>query len=280
MSETTHETPAPDAPAEWHLADGTAYRGEVFEDAQGKPFGEAWVSCPSCAGNGRSRGRQCKACGGDGESWDQVRLVSAADQRAKERRRDATRARTQAKADVREAGRKAAWEAFSAAEAPLIARIRASDNAFAQDVLAKVENWGGMTDKQREAVVAALDKDVEDRAVHARSAPFGEVGDKVEVDVTCRRRSSFLGKGYAGSGTREVFITEMLDDAGNAFSVVSQSFSLDPGDRARVSGTVKEHDLKRRAWCQTVLTRAKALSRVPAPGRDAEPEEAPAPAGP
>jgi hypothetical protein len=271
------DVPRAEAPAErpdWFLLDGSPYGGETFRDKDGKTFGRAWVPCRDCSGNGRKGGRTCQACMGDTETWDRVRLQTSAELSSKSRRRDATRARSQALSAARDADRAARWTAFAAAEAPLVARIRASGDAFATEVLDKAETFGGMTDRQREAVVAHLDKAAADLALHARSAPVGTPGDRIEVAVTCLRQWSFTGKSF-GKGAREVFVSEMMDEAGNAYSVASQSFRMAEGERGTVAGTVKEHDAERHPWCRTILTRA--VLRPPAAEPDADEPSPPAP---
>ena len=86
----------------------------------------------------------------------------------------------------------------------------------------------------------------------------GQVGERLDVVVTFKKRSTYEIPSYAGWGTDMVGINVFRDDAGNCFIWKSTSafFNIPEGEKVRLRGTVKEHtDYK--GTKQTVLQRCK-----------------------
>lgn len=267
----------PAAPAEktsWFLADGTPYKGDDFRDDKGKPFGEMDVSCGSCRGSGKRRfGRRrfgsCQTCGGSKKVFEQVRIYSEAQIARKDATRQARRATISAAAAEKEAAAEARWQAWSGENASLVARAAETDDPWINDVLLRGRIYGSLTEPQVRAVrekIAALDAE---RRACIGSRPVGEEKQRLNLEVTCRRRGSFMARGFGRRrGSREVFVTEMVDDGGNALISITETFKLSPGDKAAIRATVKTHDHERKAWPVTVLTRVELLRLDPAPPRD------------
>lgn len=86
----------------------------------------------------------------------------------------------------------------------------------------------------------------------------GQVGDRLDLVVTFKKRSTYDIPSYAGWGTDTVGINVFRDDAGNCFIWKSTSafFNIAEGSKVRLRGTVKEHsDYK--GTKQTILQRCK-----------------------
>lgn len=86
----------------------------------------------------------------------------------------------------------------------------------------------------------------------------GQVGDRLDLVVIFKKRSTYDIPSYAGWGTDTVGINVFRDDAGNCFIWKSTSafFNIAEGSKVRLRGTVKEHsDYK--GTKQTILQRCK-----------------------
>lgn len=86
----------------------------------------------------------------------------------------------------------------------------------------------------------------------------GQVGERLDLVVTFKKRSTYEIPSYAGWGTDTVGINVFKDDAGNCFIWKSTSafFNIAEGSQVRLRGTVKEHsDYK--GTKQTILQRCK-----------------------
>lgn len=86
----------------------------------------------------------------------------------------------------------------------------------------------------------------------------GQVGERLDLVVTFKKRSTYEIPSYAGWGTDTVGINVFRDDAGNCFIWKSTSafFNIAEGSQVRLRGTVKEHsDYK--GTKQTILQRCR-----------------------
>lgn len=263
----------------WFLADGTRYTGGVFEtaDPDSKPFGEVEVDCRSCGGTGRFRfnkRRPCRVCDGERVVFDQARLYTEAELSAKEARQRKAAATRESKRVERETNALVGHQAFVDANPELWARAQASDDKFVQDLIVKSQQWGGLTEKQLEALKSTFQRQDEEKALYATSTHVGTVGDRIEVEVECRGGTSFMAKKFKGSGMEQIFLTELADKDGNCFVTITAAFTMERGERALIRGTVKKHD-ERKGWPRTQLNRVMLLERKPVLEALPPPEQAP-----
>lgn len=96
------------------------------------------------------------------------------------------------------------------------------------------------------------------RIVEDPSQYVGQVGDRLDLVVIFKKRSTYDIPSYAGWGTDTVGINVFRDDAGNCFIWKSTSafFNIAEGEKVRLRGTVKEHsDYK--GTKQTILQRCR-----------------------
>ena len=95
-------------------------------------------------------------------------------------------------------------------------------------------------------------KEIVDKKLYdaGTSRYIGKVGDRLEMDVTCKKASvsqSIYGISY-------FYVFE--DKEGNVYTWGTSARSLDEGVKYHLKGTVKEHTTYRNV-CQTALTRCK-----------------------
>ena len=177
------------------------------------------------------------------------------------RRPTATRARAPSR--TVEAMRET-YDEYRSSHAALFDRAEAVDNDFVRELLGKAREWGGLTEAQRlklGEVVAGIERA---RAVHADSDYVGSLKQRFDVEVTCTEHRSFEARKVRGRGTNTIHVTNMVDAGGNVFMAVTPAFSLSPGDRARVTGTVRGHE-ERDGYRLTLLNRVVVLEHRPAP---------------
>ncbi|AOG03161.1 hypothetical protein [Bosea sp. RAC05] len=254
----------PYSPSGMYFADGSPHKGEVFENEAGKAFGETYEGCSRCGGSGRwskNRRKACIACDGEGEKFIQARLYTPAELDAADRRRKKAADTRVARQAEREANIAAKHQAFVEANPELWARALASEDKFVQRLVIASQTWGGLTDAQLKALPEALDRLANERAFYANSVPVGTPGERMDIVVTCRAKSSFLSKKFKGRGMQEVHLTSMADDEGRAFVSITSAFTLDVGDKVLLRGTVKGHD-ERPGWPRTILNRVAVLEVI------------------
>ena len=95
-------------------------------------------------------------------------------------------------------------------------------------------------------------KEVVDKMLYdaGTSRYIGKVGDRLEMDVTCKKAS--ISQSIYGISYFYVF----EDSEGNVYTWGTSARSLDEGVQYHLKGTVKDHSTYRNV-CQTVLTRCK-----------------------
>ncbi len=95
-------------------------------------------------------------------------------------------------------------------------------------------------------------KEVVDKMLYdaGTSRYIGKVGDRLEMDVTCKKAS--ISQSIYGISYFYVF----EDSEGNVYTWGTSARSLDEGAQYHLKGTVKDHSTYRNV-CQTVLTRCK-----------------------
>ena len=95
-------------------------------------------------------------------------------------------------------------------------------------------------------------KEVVDKMLYdaGTSRYIGKVGDRLEMDVTCKKAS--ISQNIYGISYFYVF----EDSEGNVYTWGTSARSLDEGVQYHLKGTVKDHTTYRNV-CQTMLTRCK-----------------------
>lgn len=85
----------------------------------------------------------------------------------------------------------------------------------------------------------------------------GEIGDKLDIEVTFNRLFTYERKAYRGWGTERVGIYKFLDDSGNILVWNTTAYpDVTEGAKYRITGTVAEHK-EYNGDKQTVLSRCK-----------------------
>ncbi|QIG75252.1 hypothetical protein EVC29_023 [Rhizobium phage RHph_Y52] len=90
------------------------------------------------------------------------------------------------------------------------------------------------------------------------AATIGEVGKRLDVEVTVTRQFTFQRDRFNAWGTETVFITTMITPDRVCVVVKSTSFSPDVGETLKLRGTVKAHT-EYKGQMQTILQRVKVL---------------------
>lgn len=239
----------------------------------------------------------CFQCAGRGTTTKVIegedKVVRFAVQRAKAAaRREAKRAEQIAAAEAEAAALVAAFEAAHPEVVAVLAAVRAEmpDNAPYSDVDPDayyearhdaVEKWGGfvvdmteqapfrgLTDKQAEAVMAAVETrkgwHAEKAAKVAASRHYGAEGEKVAAAPGIVRVAFNIESAY---GVARMLVIEGTGDyAGVTFKIMGSGATLwdaDKGDEVEVTGTIKKHE-EYEGVAQTAITRAKVKVTKPA----------------
>ena len=230
--------------------DGTQYTGATGINAKGQHYYVAVRRCGRCGGAGGSdkwayTGYVCYDCGGSGTNGTEtIRLYDAerlAKLNATAAKRDATRAAKHAAKVAAEQilvdARRADWMAVHGAlverAKPFMAR-----SEFINDVITRAVNKCAITDPQRNAVEAAIDRMVADDARRANARHLGQIGERITVTATVLHASDY-GSRYTG----HYYITVMRAECGSAVVVKSGSWYAEKGQTITVTGTVKSHDM-------------------------------------
>ena len=195
----------------------------VRTDRNGTKYYAGEVNCDRCGGAGGSdawsyTGWTCYKCGGSGKMQSSWKEYTPEyEQKLLERRLK----------------RRQKWEQEHAEE------------------IAKAE-------AERKAKEEAKRKAEEERlAQRAISQHIGQIGDKIEIDVTLDHSAWFEIPSFAGYGSDTMHIYTFMDDKGNALIWKTQKgLMFEKGTRVHLTGTIKDHgeyDHQR----QTILTRCK-----------------------
>lgn len=89
-------------------------------------------------------------------------------------------------------------------------------------------------------------------------ATIGEVGKRIDVEVTVSRVFTFYRDSYSGYGSEACHISTMVTPNRVCVVVKSGAFCPEVGETLKLRGTVKEHS-EYRGQMQTVLQRVKVL---------------------
>jgi hypothetical protein len=214
-------------------------------------------ACTRCGGFGGSEVWKrtdfvCYKCHGTGGKHIAKVTVYTAEQLAKlNARQDAKLAAKQA---AQKAQEEAAVAAFNEAYPDIVAKLAQipAPSGFVQDVVDKGRKYGFLSDRQRDALNAALDRELVRKEQNAVSQHAGTVGERIEFTGTITFTTQFQG----AFGT--VYVTGICDDAGNIFIQKGKYLGY-KGERLIVTATVKEHG-ERDGVKQTIITRPKVAS--------------------
>lgn len=234
--------------------DGTRNTRVFAVDPKGRPWTSYVGKCNRCGGAGGAdkwayTGWTCFDCRGSGKGWPQHVHLYTCEELAKLNERkakaDATRAaKRQAAADKAQAEADARRADFMAVHGALIERAKPHmEDEFIADVIGKGIRYAQFSPAQADAVAKAIDR-IEERArKRAASGYVGSVGERLELEVTVERVSSFQRPAFNAPWTTEtVWVAGMRDSNGNAL-VSMGSFSAEKGETFTIRGTVKEHSV-------------------------------------
>ncbi len=257
----------------WRLAGGGVLDGHVTR-VQGRTVHATHTStCGRCSGRGGSNGWPgftCYRCSGSKVEVRSARLYAPhqveAIAQAKERRREALRQRHLARVSERRTQVREVLARTLAEHAPLfdlIERTRAvTRDAFVADVVAKVHQYGTVSDRQaaflRKACGALVELDDQRRT----SRPVGAVGDRPDLEVTCQRIRATWFDNPATFKQERVYLVTYRDRSGAVFlNKARREPDHGEGDVLLLRGTVKAHK-EYDGVTQTVLIRTNVLKLI------------------
>ena len=203
----------------------------IKTDRNGSKHYEVISACNRCFGSGiytwggtvngvAMYSGVCYKCGGSGKVTEKVIERTPEYQAKLDAKREAQHAKKQAEYEARMAARMAEEEARKAEE---------------------------------EARMA------EEEARKAISQHIGQVGDKVQMEVTMERRGSYEVPSYAGFGTTTITVYTFVDSNGNKLVWKTGSGfgrAVEDGERLTIKGTIKGHG-EYKGEKQTELQRVK-----------------------
>jgi hypothetical protein len=137
--------------------------------------------------------------------------------------------------------------------ADLVAAIKAAEgNTFLGDLARQMEANRMLSDAQLAAADKVITNIAEQKVANEASSWVGEVGERIDLDVTVEGVFYFEGR----YGTTS--IVKMRDTDGNVLTWFKSGYmdQDERGNRFALRGTVKKHDVYREVN-QTVLTRCK-----------------------
>lgn len=247
------------------LSDGTEYRGEVFESRDGRfLFGEMDVPCAACNGSGRGMRGPCPRCKGARTVFEQVKVYDEAGLSRLQKQQDKRRLSKQSAEIERQEAVALGHQDYVAAHKDIFERAVAErSNDFLQDLVAKSQQYGGLTDAQTRAMGNAIAKIDAERALYASSRPIGIEGDEIDREFECMRVFTTRRPNFQRTGMEDVHVHELRDDDGNAAIVFGRRSLAAEGDRIAVRATVARFD-DRRGYSCTILGSAKV---EPAPSK-------------
>lgn len=199
-------------------------------DKNGSKHYEGLVKCDRCGGQGswigwRATGMTCWKCGGTGQMFSKW-IERTPEYQAK------LDARREARQEKKLAEARAKWEAEEALRQAELEAKRIANEA-------------------EEARI---------KAQKAISQHVGQIGEKLDLEVTFDHTAWFECAAFHGFGTEIRYIHTFKDDAGNVLiwktSTGLGDINPQEGERVRLRGAVKEHN-EYKDEKQTVLTRCK-----------------------
>lgn len=155
-------------------------------------------------------------------------------------------------------GRMTRWLEADASREDLIKWMRTQNGGFIGKMLDSLDEWGSLTEKQEQAIRAMRTKQAsarqERRERDSASIHFGEIGQRLDFDITVHVSTSF----ETDFGT--MHLTFGRDQAGNVIGYKGSRRLGHVGDRIKVRGTVKAHG-EREGVKQTLIARPGKIER-------------------
>lgn len=200
--------------------------------------------CDRCGGTGGAdqwayTGWTCYKCGGTGQGKSEIVKEYTPEY--------------EAKLEERRAKRRAKWEAEHADE------IRAKEEAR------KAREEAERLQKEQEER-ERLEAEARIQAEKAKSQHFGNIGDKVELNVKFVKTAWFEIKSFKGYGTDTIYVHTFKDGDNKIVWKTTNSLghwndndeweSFEEGQEVTIKGTIKEHN-EYDGEKQTVLTRCR-----------------------
>lgn len=151
------------------------------------------------------------------------------------------------------------WKVYTPEyEAKLEARRKAKREKWEQEHAEEIARRKAERKAKEEAERLAKEAEERERLAKKAISQFvGQIGDKVDLDVTLEKRAWFEIPSFRGFGTDTMHVYTFRDANGNALVWKTTSGTdAETGSRVHLKGTIKDHseydDEK-----QTVLTRCK-----------------------
>jgi hypothetical protein len=243
--------------------DGATYRTGTIDGIL-----HVFETCDRCGGSGQypSPAWQgvCLGCNGKGGKWAKYDNVI---------KRAARNAAAAKRADAKSAAKAVAAASASAAflaskPADEVALVQASEHHIAQDILSKLNTYGSVSEAQWALALKVSTEAIERAAAHAAAQAsaqaaghLGNIGDKVELDVTVTRVSSFETQSFNGFSMETKYVIAMVTAQGHELNTFTNGAFVDvaeEGAQLRIKATVKSHgDYQGKP--QTTLIRVKAV---------------------
>jgi hypothetical protein len=241
---------------------GQEFQGQHQTDTKGAAFFVRERICGRCGGAGGSdkwkhTGWTCYDCGGSGRRGTETVKLYTADKLAKlnataakreEKRLAAIRTKQQIEATAK-AARTADFEREHG-ELLAAAEALAGKDWFVDELAEKARRNSYMSEKQAEALAAAVAKIVAREAAKAASVHVGNIGERLTLNV------SVVNHTMVQTDFGTMHIVAMRDAAGNKL-VSKGKFSAERGDNMTIKGTVKDHS-EYNGELQTIINRVAA----------------------
>lgn len=248
------------------------FTGKTVKEGR-KVLGVVRHMCGRCGGAGRAEqwrftGYTCYDCGGNGHLGDKLVPLYTAEQIATLNERKAKadekrRVKAEAKAAMQAEAANARRNDFLLVHGALIERAKPymESDTFVADVVGRGLTRAELSDKQVAALIHALDKIEAREAARRGSNYIGEIGKRIEAEVTVERVHTFSRPSFNAHWVQEtVYIVTMRDAYGNAVVSKSTAFSAEPGEVLVIRATVKDHS-EYNGEKQTVVNRVKAQTK-------------------
>lgn len=238
------------------------FSGRVERDERGRPIYRYESKCLRCGGAGgaekwRPTGWTCYDCGGNGRGPVLSERLYTAEENAKLDAAAAKRAAKRAEKErLAEEARRAPYLAWAAERRHVLDQIYAhSRSDLVARIVADGERFVISPDWMLDSALARALRDFAVADLRAASGYVGEVGKRIELDLTCEK---LLGNYAATRFDPPFYIALLRDGDGNRIVYRGGTPPLGEGDSGRFRVTVKEHG-ERDGEKQTVIARAREI---------------------